>query len=100
MFTFVAMPRAIELEKRTAVIDLSNRGYSILDIATRLNISVATVKRWKSRYVQELSIDTRYANCRGIPALDENERETILLKSIEDPFKSASRIRKELELTV
>ena len=99
MFKFVAMLRAIKLEKRTAIIGLSKRGYLIFDIANRLNISVATVKRWNSRYVQELSMNTRYANCRGMPALDENER-TRLSTTCEKLYKYGVLSAADLDLLI
>ena len=57
----------------------------------------ATVRKWWLRNLQEGATDNRYYNCKRPAEITEDEELEIVLKSIEDPFMSASRISKQLD---
>lgn len=92
------MPRAISIDKRLEIISLFNQNYSQREIARELDLNRSTVIRWIQRYQSEGSIETNYSNCKGVNVLDDHEKESIILKSIESPFKSSIRIGKELQI--
>ena len=89
------MPRAYSIEIRQRFLACLAGGMSVSEASVLLGISAATGHRWNGNE----DIAPRYANCKGQRKLSEREREEIVLSSIEDPFKPATRITKELELS-
>lgn len=65
------MPRAIDVEVRLKIITMFKDGYSNSEIPSESNIGINTVKRWKSRFVNEDSLDTHYTNCRSSSVLTD-----------------------------
>lgn len=93
------MPRAISFDLRQKIIELIGQGYNNFDIARELDLNRETVRRWRLRYQTEGNCNTHYVNCKSNSVLTDEDRESIILASIEDPFKHTTTIVKELELS-
>ncbi|XP_053200841.1 uncharacterized protein LOC128385935 [Panonychus citri] len=90
------MPRPISPEIRSQIFALHNQGYSYNEISTELGVSASTAWRWVNLCQQRGDLNTRYLGSTS--NLSEADKENLLLKWIEDPFKPSTVIRKELEL--
>ena len=93
------MPSAIPESVRFRIVELVNQGFSNGDIAAELRLNVSTVARWTRRYSLTGNVNTLYNQCGPKEQVSERDKLDIILKSIEDPFATASKIARELDLT-
>lgn len=93
------MPRAISESAKIQIIELKNQGFSNQEIASELNICVSTVQKWAQRYETFGHLNNDYSRC-GRPQVNDVIKKEIIVKSIEDPFMSASAIINQLDLDI
>lgn len=62
--------------------------------ADQLSISGDAVKRWQRRYLEEGNVNTQYARDHRPVKMDDVAKEAIILKAVEDSYKSAILVKK------
>lgn len=91
------MVSPITSELRNEILSLHLSGHNYHDISSELGVSVSCVRRWVMRFQSTGSVQPNYKGSQ--PAFTEEIKYQIMLKCIEDPFKPATIIRKELNLS-
>ena len=90
------MPRAYGYDFRLAIVQQYEHGETVTDIANEFGISRKTVYSYINSYPM---LDTSYANCGNKQtSVSDEDKIDIIQASVEDPFRSASKMIKYLGL--